>query len=539
MARLPDETVLGPAPSALSRRPIPTLEGSAAIAAAGVHMGEAIERGGAAIGQGLASLSEGAKNLAVGASHLVKAQDDYALQRAEADYHIRKAQVDTEFENDRDYPSYVARYQTRLSEVTAEIGRGIDRANVQERFKVWSEPRDAYAIGAAAARAKKIETDVSLAQDMEREVKLREQGLTSPDPVVRMDTIETAKGLIDRQYARGYITAVQAQAKKQAWVLDYARASVALLPEEEQIRTLSGVPAAGSITTFIPADERERLLDRAVMRLAQRDARQERIEAKAQKKINEDTLKEAFSRASKSTLTPEYVEQIRPWLSPNEYKGLLKTLNAEDNVDDAEAIADLVRKIDSVDTEEFQKSAVSYMQRGKLKTSTYISLSEKNRTASKDDAPASPYRSGRDLVKGALDPGQLLSGPAAGMARLGMTQALIEYDNWMQANPRAERADAVAQAQEIVRRYEIVKSSDMKSAIGLSRYFGPKSKDEVTSTDIDAAEIKLYQDIEGNRLSKPQAEFEIRLLENWRGIVTREQRARERTRDTDRGRPKR
>jgi hypothetical protein len=225
---------------------------------------------------------------------------------------------------------------------------------------------------------------------------------------------------------------------------------------------------------------------------------------------------------NRGELTSDYVETIRPFITQNEYQGLLKSMGEDAAKDDPEAIVDLTQKIDTVTPEEFQKSAVAWLGQNKLKTSTYISLSEKNRAAVKDDLPASPYRSGRELVKTTLDPGQLLSGPAAAIARSSQAQAMTEFDNWVQANPRATRDDTLNEAQNIIRRYQVIPFDQMKLAVGVSRYFGPKTRGEVTLPDVDAAENALAAEIEAGRLSKPQQEFEIRLLNNWREILSRE-----------------
>jgi hypothetical protein len=195
------------------------------------------------------------------------------------------------------------------------------------------------------------------------------------------------------------------------------------------------------------------------------------------------------------------------------------------DTDDNEAVIDLTRRVDGDDPDTFQRIATGYLRDGKLKSATFTAMVGKNRTAFRDDAPGSPYKSGRALVSTTLDPGQLLSGGGAAIARAGLAQALIEYDNWTQATPNATRADSVAMAQSIIKRYQFMPYEDMKKSIGLSPYFGGKTSLTVTLKDIEAAESALARDIRAGGMSKSQQEFEIRRLNNWRDILIREEAA--------------
>lgn len=281
--------------------------------------------------------------------------------------------------------------------------------------------------------------------------------------------------------------------------------------------------AAGpSPADFLSYSDRVDLLQKGEVTMAANVKAAEAQAEKDRKAFGDEMLKEAFARSAEGKLTGDFIERARPFITPDAYKGLLKAMGPDAAEDDPAAVADLTKKIDTVTPDEFTKAATAYLGQNKLKTGTFISLSEKNRAASKDDQPASPYRSGRDLVKTTLEPGQLLSGPAAAVARSAQAQALTEFDNWAQANPRATREDYQAQGQDIIKRYQVVPFDQMKLATGVSRYFGNKARDQVTAQDVDAAEEKLAADIQSGAMTKAQQEFEIRLLGNWREILAKE-----------------
>lgn len=284
-----------------------------------------------------------------------------------------------------------------------------------------------------------------------------------------------------------------------------------------------GAGITGTPVDALTANERTTMYVKLQVDLATATKAQEEAAEKARKELGENLLKEAYDRAAAGNLTPDVVATIKPYVTSAQHHGLVKILQGGAEVDDQEAIAVLTQRLDTDNPTEFQKSAVDYLNRGKLKTTTYVALSEKNRSASKDDQPASPYRSGRELVKTTLEPGQLLDGPAAAIARSAQAQAMTEFDNWAAANPRAARADMLNEAQEIIKRYQVVPFDQMKFALGMSRYFGRKDRSEIKVEDIDQAEDALARDIAAGSLSRDQREFEVRLLNNWRGTLVREQ----------------
>jgi len=250
----------------------------------------------------------------------------------------------------------------------------------------------------------------------------------------------------------------------------------------------------------------------------------ERTAEKARKVLGDEALKEIYSRSERGSLTADAIEQARPYLTASEYHGALRLTREESASDDARAIIDLTKRIASDDPDSFIKLAGSYVDQGKLKTATFIQLTEKNRAAAKDDQPASPYKSMRGVIEKSLEPGMLVTGAARIPFAAAQQQALQEFDNWAQGKPQGQltREEAQDQAAAILKRYAVIDTTQMKASLGLSPYFGSKSSEEVTLPDIDRAEVNLLADIEANKLTKPQQALEIRRLNNWREILARE-----------------
>jgi hypothetical protein len=517
MARLPDSTVLGGIDVG-SRRPIATYDDTV-LARGDAAMGEAVGTGAANVGRGLARL---------GGDLVDVEQHRQAAERtqARAEALAAKVDLDNQFAQDTNYKDMPARYEKALNGLVEKTTGLLSTPGNKARFLDEIKPTLRHGVASITARARKLEGDTNVGYALEKNNALLTSAVETDDDLHAGDALTSAKNGIDYLVQKGWKTPVEGLAMKKQLVLDYAHAvsykKINTDPQwlENKLRAPEGTPFE-----FLPVQERMRLLDHTTRAVDTRN-RQSQVEAERQRKAEgEERLKEVYSLASRGELRPAHVEAARPFISPAEYNNLLKTFKPDGAENDPEAMADLVTRIDTESPADFQKAAAGYLRQGKLKTETFLSLAEKNRTASKDDQPASPYRSGREVVKVTLDPGQLLSGGAAAAARNAQAQALSEFDNWAAANPRADRATAMTQAQDIIKRYQVVPYDQMKLATGVSRYFGSKSRNEVTIADVDAAETKLWQDIQSGRLSREQQEFEIRLLENWRGILTREQAA--------------
>lgn len=292
--------------------------------------------------------------------------------------------------------------------------------------------------------------------------------------------------------------------------------------------------AGADIGRFLKEDTRVQLLNTVhTQQHTEEDRANKRLDRQI-KLVGEAYLREIYRRAEGLSidqrtnepipLTSQYIDSVRQYLSPTEYKGAMALARGGGAEDDMRAVIDLTTQIDQAQPEEFQKAAVAHLEANRLTTKTFTSLVEKNRSARKDDQPASPYKIGKTYVEQALDPG-FLSGPAQQPARMARANAIVEYENWIAANPTAGRADALNQAANIASRYLIINTNEMKLAIGSSPYFGAKARNAVTLDDVAMAERGLYADMQSKKITREQAEVEIRRLNNWRSVLQREQAA--------------
>ena len=271
-----------------ARRPIASMD-LAPISRAGERMGEAIANAGTvtgnamirgnvaeaegdkiagvAIGKGVAAFGEGVQDVAKGYMAYQRKVEDQALATGQSAKQVGYAELDKKYENDKDYSTLEERYSKDLQTLNAGIEKTLGTPELQERYRNWSAPRDAYAIGGARSQARKTQTDVTGARRLENQQTLENNALNSADPVRRTDVIDTVNNQIQADYDLGLMTATQAQRERQSFATRYAAKSIGMMPDEEQVRLLSGKPQPNTIVALIPPDDRVQMLDNAKLRI--------------------------------------------------------------------------------------------------------------------------------------------------------------------------------------------------------------------------------------------------------------------------------
>lgn len=264
------------------------------------------------------------------------------------------------------------------------------------------------------------------------------------------------------------------------------------------------------------------LVDRIEKR---RNAAEEKAEARAEKmlkKQGEIMAKELWSLhnvdPTQSRLNPDIVERAKPFLAVDEYKALRRAATGQDfeTKDQPAAVADLTPKLDQPDAAALIDRAYLNQQ---LSTPTYLQLRNRALTLRADDQPASPYKSGRQYLNQALDPGQLGNDPFVRQAlALAREQALADFDTWAETNRGADRPTAVAQADALFRQYQNVAFDKMRLALPRPEgYTG--SKQDVRQEHVDAARKAIFQKLDSKLLSEAQAAQQLQQLETWEQII--------------------
>lgn len=282
-------------------------------------------------------------------------------------------------------------------------------------------------------------------------------------------------------------------------------------------------------TDFLPNLDpvaREHLIDKANTEVRSRAsaaytamARADLVERRELRLKGDEAMKQIIDLNDQNKLTPQEVEARRPWLDHTTYGAAMVLLKGGTNVDDMKALVAIEPNIGERDLKpELDKAFTNRL----ITRQTYTSLLAKNEAALKDDQPESPFKRGRALVKEALTPGALLSGPAADIQRQALVGALREFDDFALGRGvqklRETPGVALDHAQDIVNRYRLVNYDSIGEALGLPR-FVDKPRNLITDVDLTAAGKKVLEEFDAGRLSRAERDLQLQKLEQWEQIV--------------------
>lgn len=496
-------------------------DGTVKVAVAGGQAEAAIARG----------LADGANVL--DRAGALAAQRDLAQQKAVRTQRLSETRVKAlsdltdlkiKYANDPDPATMRDRWQADTDALlkSYQEGFGEDRGLSQVFTTDFEEWRLRDRVDIAGAASKKIGERGRAQLDAGLDT-LAGMLARTDDPIRRQQIEDMASVSLQDGVTAGYLDAVEAgnlgrkflgradEVKLRGLIIDDPEAALQALNDPDQFANIDEVQRTQLMDT---ATRRVDSLRSDRIRLAEKA---ERDAAKALELQRDEIEKSLLARDADGTLTRDDVEAARPDLTPTAYKAMLAALDPEtpDVVEDPALLADLFVGVADRD---IAAEATDAFKAGRIKKETFTTLLTQNRQMRAGNAPETPYKSARALVSTTLDPGQLLSGPAASIARSGQAQALVEFDNWAAAHPQATRSEAQEEAQNTIRRYQVINYEQMSLATGLPRYFAG-TRDALSFADLDAAEARVLAELDGGGMSRAQADQELRKIEGWRAIL--------------------
>lgn len=256
MARLPDANVLGGLDNLNSRRPIATYDDSA-IARGDAAAAEAIGQGVGNLGKGLVSIGGSFADIEVRKQTAERTQ-------ARAEALAAKVDLDSQFASDTKYQDMPSRYEKELAGVTEKAAGLISTPGNKQRFLDEIKPTVRHGVASIVSRARTLEAETNVGYTLERGVKLQNAALSSDDPAVRNQAIQSYNDQVDSLVLRGFRTPAQALAMKQDFAHQYAVASTAQKIDTDPAAVVTELSdPKGSIYEFMRPAEREQLLRQA------------------------------------------------------------------------------------------------------------------------------------------------------------------------------------------------------------------------------------------------------------------------------------
>lgn len=240
--------------------------------------------------------------------------------------------------------------------------------------------------------------------------------------------------------------------------------------------------------------QRERYTAQAYTRAADVQRRTDADAERERKRRGDELLKEAYSRLEGKKLNRDYVEQIRPFVEPAEYKSLLKSLQeGPGQKNDPAAYANLQRMIYD-NPQEAERLAFQYHRSGLIKNETLSSTLSAARGISRQEGPRSPYERERSYITNLLKPSDMVQ-DAAASARFGL--AMREFDDFTAEKSRSPQ-ELRERSTEIVRRFTVADMEEIVKKTGRGWRGGPAQILEQAAADA----VGLQQELKMKRITE-------------------------------------
>lgn len=479
------------------------------------------------------AVAAGGERIAKGVSGLLDSMGDFAVAQRKAreaselsSLNLEAAkgigELEFELDKDTDFQTVPQKFEERAKAMREDLLGRATSSTVKSTFqrdfdklvvsKGISVKRDAF----------KREVDSGVA-DLDGNLDLY-AGLAARarNDVEREDIIGMARLEIERKADAGFITRESAGKRERTFLSKLDEAAILGEITTQPERALDRLSDPTQLRN-IDEVARSRLIDTTTRRIdtltRERVAAFDRAERLADKNLRlqgDELAKEGWDRHAGGNLTVDWLRENKRTFSEPDYRALLHAATSEPaRADDKETLIDLRTRID---TEDLSADASRALREGKIKPETYNSIIGQNRAALRDDQPASPYKSGRELVRSTLDPTNLLSGAAAQIAKGGMASALNDYDEWAVANPKATRQAHIEEARATIARYQVVNYEQMAISQGLPRFY-KGTRSDIDADALDKAEGEVIRQLDSRGLSEAQATQELQKIDNWRAIL--------------------
>jgi hypothetical protein len=455
-----------------------------------------------------AALTSLAKELQDFGRERYTAQRDADLQDRIGKATSELATLELEFERDQDFRTSPQRFQERADAIRDKYLEGVSDQAVATAFrKRYAEFSLAKSLNVRrAAHAK--EKDYSVASlDSSIDV-YATQAANAKNPAERELVLNQARIAIATAQTGGYITDVDAGKRERTLLGKIDEATVLRDMSLDPSITADKLALDPSYAGNLDPVQRQRWSDQAYRRADTERRRQEAEAERERKRRGDELAKEAYSRLEGRKLTREYVEEIRHFIEPGEYKSLLKSLHeGPTQKNDPRAYADLLGKVYD-NPAEAERLAFQYHKAGLIKNETLSSVLGTARTVGRQEGPRSAYERERQYITNALTPSEASSDPAP-RARLGI--AIREFDDFAKAGNRSD-AELRAAADDILKRTYLVDMTELARRTAVGSHPTPTA----TLDGIASEAARLQADLDAKRISKANFDKRMKQLNDTR-----------------------
>lgn len=164
--------------------------------------------------------------------------------------------------DDEDFGTYKQRYEEIVGKSLQEARGLIRSARDRAMFDAESQLQMARGVDQITKKAWDMEKSIGVATLNEQLESQRRAAMDAIDNATRVQALRNSQELIQGAQQRRYLDPDQAQAMSQKAAVDYAAASVEVLPWDQQIAMLKN--PKGTAAEYLPKDARDTLMKRAI-----------------------------------------------------------------------------------------------------------------------------------------------------------------------------------------------------------------------------------------------------------------------------------
>jgi hypothetical protein len=458
------------------------------------------------------ALQKFAGEIATYGKELYQAQREADLQDRIGKATAELSTLELDFERDQDFRTSPQRFNEASDAIRDKYLDGVNDAAVATAFrKQYGNLALSKSLNVRKASFAK-EKDYNVASlDSNIDV-YATSAANAKNPAEALIVENQARIAIASSQANGWITAEEAGKRERTFLGKRDTAVVLRDLSIDPALTATKLSLDPTYAGNIDPVQRERLVANAYSRADTQQRQADAAAEKARKARGDELLKDAYSRGEKGALTRAYVEEIKPFVEPHEYKSLLKSLGGEDRKDNPTAFAELQGLV-YTNPQEAERRAFLLHRNGQIRNETLYSTLSRAREIGRSEGPRTEYERSRQYITNAIKPSDMVPDPAAS-ARYAVV--LREFDDFANSGKRTDD-ELRKKSDELLERYTMVNMVELarRTASGAQR----TPQDQLKA--IDAEEAQLVTDFETKKITKEQFNRKADTLKKARAAAQR------------------
>lgn len=278
------------------------------------------------------------------------------------------------------------------------------------------------------------------------------------------------------------------------------------LLEQDPYAALKGIGNLDALSF----ERKQTLQNVAEAEVKRRDREVTQAEEDLGRAARDELEREGFDLMLRDGLTKEWLEENRDEIGVSTYKTLARSLaKGETEKTDEDTYVRLIEQADTDPQTAIQEAKDAYRQ-NRISKDVFKSVLSRAERTTKDETARPWAKDVRTFVRRSLDFGQFMT-PAQKERQLN---ALFAFDDYIAANPKANREEVMKGAKEIVADYRKARAAGARSELPLPQ-FASKPREGYTLQDIEADKAKLKQKLKSGDITSSEAEAQAKILMQW------------------------